>query len=131
MCYFFFFLIILRPPRSTRTDTLFPYTTLFRSVDRCRMQALEGANDTITVNLLVIMALRGFVGNCSAAHRFHIGTGLSGDRSGYSRTRRLILMLLVPVRGSSRCREEACQAGEKAEHGLHRLDRKSNRLNSR
>src|SRR3546814_7822379 len=27
----FFFLIILRPPRSTRTDTLFPYTTLFRS----------------------------------------------------------------------------------------------------
>src|SRR3546814_4232589 len=30
MCVFF--LMILRPPRSTRTDTLFPYTTLFRSV---------------------------------------------------------------------------------------------------
>src|SRR3546814_11615401 len=30
----FFFLRILRPPRSTRTDTLFPYTTLFRSVLR-------------------------------------------------------------------------------------------------
>src|SRR3546814_3394763 len=28
---FFFFLRIRRPPRSTRTDTLFPYTTLFRS----------------------------------------------------------------------------------------------------
>src|SRR3546814_12714545 len=27
----FLFLIIRRPPRSTRTDTLFPYTTLFRS----------------------------------------------------------------------------------------------------
>src|SRR3546814_1124478 len=27
-----FFLMMLRPPRSTRTDTLFPYTTLFRSV---------------------------------------------------------------------------------------------------
>src|SRR3546814_3390851 len=27
----FFFLMLLRPPRSTRTDTLFPYTTLFRS----------------------------------------------------------------------------------------------------
>src|SRR3546814_9396565 len=26
----FFFLMIRRPPRSTRTDTLFPYTTLFR-----------------------------------------------------------------------------------------------------
>src|SRR3546814_2848724 len=33
MCsvYSFFFLRIRRPPRSTRTDTLFPYTTLFRS----------------------------------------------------------------------------------------------------
>src|SRR3546814_3173273 len=31
---FFFFLMIRRPPRSTRTDTLFPYTTLFRSVRR-------------------------------------------------------------------------------------------------
>src|SRR3546814_2357240 len=27
---FFFFLMVRRPPRSTRTDTLFPYTTLFR-----------------------------------------------------------------------------------------------------
>src|SRR3546814_18968665 len=33
MCYFaFVFLMIRRPPRSTRTDTLFPYTTLFRSL---------------------------------------------------------------------------------------------------
>src|SRR3546814_19000537 len=33
MCYLYrlFFLMIRRPPRSTRTDTLFPYTTLFRS----------------------------------------------------------------------------------------------------
>src|SRR3546814_16931740 len=30
-CFCFFFLMIRRPPRSTRTDTLFPYTTLFRS----------------------------------------------------------------------------------------------------
>src|SRR3546814_15034443 len=28
--------MIRRPPRSTRTDTLFPYTTLFRSADRNR-----------------------------------------------------------------------------------------------
>src|SRR3546814_6541381 len=31
---FLFFLMIRRPPRSTRTDTLFPYTTLFRSRGR-------------------------------------------------------------------------------------------------
>src|SRR3546814_18382903 len=33
-----FFLMIRRPPRSTRTDTLFPYTTLFRS----ELEALVG-----------------------------------------------------------------------------------------
>src|SRR3546814_14537740 len=32
--FVFFFLMIRRPPRSTRTDTLFPYTTLFRSEHR-------------------------------------------------------------------------------------------------
>src|SRR3546814_3250557 len=31
MTLVYFFLMIRRPPRSTRTDTLFPYTTLFRS----------------------------------------------------------------------------------------------------
>src|SRR3546814_9710295 len=34
--YLVFFLMIRRPPRSTRTDTLFPYTTLFRSRTRRR-----------------------------------------------------------------------------------------------
>src|SRR3546814_13419525 len=33
-CWFVCFLMIRRPPRSTRTDTLFPYTTLFRSAPR-------------------------------------------------------------------------------------------------
>src|SRR3546814_19937151 len=37
---FFFFLMIRRPPRSTRTDTLFPYTTLFRS-----LQVADGLYD--------------------------------------------------------------------------------------
>src|SRR3546814_12010723 len=32
LCCSFFFLMLRRPPRSTRTDTLFPYTTLFRSL---------------------------------------------------------------------------------------------------
>src|SRR6056297_1037497 len=31
LSHFLFFLMIRRPPRPTRTDTLFPYTTLFRS----------------------------------------------------------------------------------------------------
>src|SRR3546814_9696290 len=35
--------MIRRPPRSTRTDTLFPYTTLFRSARMCVLTR-EGAN---------------------------------------------------------------------------------------
>src|SRR3546814_10927936 len=37
----FFFLMIRRPPRSTRTDTLFPYTTLFRSLT---VDSITGGN---------------------------------------------------------------------------------------
>src|SRR3546814_8512924 len=50
-----FFLMVRRPPRSTRTDTLFPYTTLFRSLgvrarlerrpDRLRAQFHDRAGD--------------------------------------------------------------------------------------
>src|SRR3546814_6503257 len=41
----FFFLMIRRPPRSTRTDTLFPYTTLFRSARRAerRIERIVGS----------------------------------------------------------------------------------------
>src|SRR3546814_15766387 len=38
---YLFFLMIRRPPRSTRTDTLFPYTTLFRSFHRS-LQSTNG-----------------------------------------------------------------------------------------
>src|SRR3546814_17430148 len=43
LCYvlFLFFLMIRRPPRSTRTDTLFPYTTLFRSTTIARIRWLD------------------------------------------------------------------------------------------
>src|SRR3546814_3223524 len=40
---FFFFLMILRPPRSTLTDTLFPYTPLFRSVRPHRQHLFDAA----------------------------------------------------------------------------------------
>src|SRR3546814_12108235 len=47
----FVVLMIRRPPRSTRTDTLFPYTTLFRSAFRaflaCRIHRVRhGASTT-------------------------------------------------------------------------------------
>src|SRR3546814_16397326 len=59
---FFFFLMIRRPPRSTRTDTLFPYTTLFRSADpvdgrphRARFPGMGGADGAV-----VRIAIRAF-----------------------------------------------------------------------
>src|SRR3546814_5474237 len=53
----FFFLMIRRPPRSTRTDTLFPYTTLFRSAGRAVAFADHAlALDDETVGLQVGVA---------------------------------------------------------------------------
>src|SRR3546814_18507642 len=40
--FVFFFLMIRRPPRATRTDTLFPYTTLFRSADAAHVEQVLG-----------------------------------------------------------------------------------------
>src|SRR3546814_18257178 len=39
--------MIRRPPRSTRTDTLFPYTTLFRSQVFCRSSPCERQSNSL------------------------------------------------------------------------------------
>src|SRR3546814_6278643 len=52
--------MIRRPPRSTRTDTLFPYTTLFRSdllVDLLRLLAPVEVLDIVDESALVSVAL--------------------------------------------------------------------------
>src|SRR3546814_14734612 len=51
---FCFFLMIRRPPRSTRTDTLFPYTTRFRALG----SRADGARDLPRAVLAVPPALR-------------------------------------------------------------------------
>src|SRR3546814_14795429 len=61
----FFFLMIRRPPRSTRTDTLFPYTTLFRSRPEphpCRSRQSSGG--------------AGACGGRNAVARTHRATGV-------------------------------------------------------
>src|SRR3546814_8434999 len=50
---YFFFLLIRLPPRSTRTDTRFPYTTLFRSI-RCKGNAMPQDSGT-TGRYLVLL----------------------------------------------------------------------------
>src|SRR3546814_13096343 len=46
--FFFFFLMTRRPPRSTRTDTLFPYTTLCRSGAAAAQCVLEGSGSSLS-----------------------------------------------------------------------------------
>src|SRR3546814_13765453 len=50
--FFFFFLMIRRTPRSTRTDTLFPYTTLFRSLPRVALVGYTNAGKSTLFNAL-------------------------------------------------------------------------------
>src|SRR3546814_18478847 len=65
----FFLLMIRRPPRSTRTDTLFPYTTLFRS-----NLELYGTGDYTVLNR--------FIGPAAAARP----VALNGTVSSYVRS---------------------------------------------
>src|SRR3546814_2240483 len=50
--------MIRRPPRSTRTDTLFPYTTLFRSVPGIDWIVFEAPDRTLPVVDAVAVDLR-------------------------------------------------------------------------
>src|SRR3546814_19753441 len=62
--------MIRRPPRSTRTDTLFPYTTLFRSDGRCGEHGGHVA-----------------AGDTGDASYNHVGTAGARDRQGRGRRR--------------------------------------------
>src|SRR3546814_21038953 len=57
------FLMMRRPPRSTRTDTRFPYTTLFRSLQRFRRVLGEDHPNTINAENNYALLLR-------ALHRY-------------------------------------------------------------
>src|SRR3546814_15363408 len=59
-----FFLMIRRPPRSTRTDTLFPYTTVFRSV-----VAVQATDDEATAVEVDDPRLAAIAGRAVAAQR--------------------------------------------------------------
>src|SRR3546814_14762211 len=72
--FIFVFLMIRRPPRSTRTDTLFPYTTLFRSGE-FETSEYEGKTQlNIRANEVDIMSSRKDQ-NESGGHRNRDGMG--------------------------------------------------------
>src|SRR3546814_8219535 len=63
--------MIRRPPRSTRTDTLFPYTTLFRS------QAVALAQQPVQAAVVVDLQVQG-VAVPAQRHRQPFGAGVAG-----------------------------------------------------
>src|SRR3546814_19676548 len=98
--------MILRPPRSTRTDTLFPYTTLFRSVG-----AQQGCGKLTEKSM---EALRDFLAQTDwlqlgAAWGVRIGSALAVLVLGLWIARRLLGLI---------------------DRAFARIDRKSTRLNS-
>src|SRR3546814_9238751 len=54
-----FFLMLRRPPRSTRTDTLFPYTPLFRSLYNALVLKVPAAEVMGAVGVLALLANAG------------------------------------------------------------------------
>src|SRR3546814_6661897 len=83
-----YFLMLLRPPRSTRTDTLFPYTTLFRSVGLLRAWLHDHATiehglarpETDATEILVAGAMGGGVIDLVLVVEMHARVG--GEQSG-------------------------------------------------
>src|SRR3546814_16020404 len=96
----FFFLMIRRPPRSTRTDTLFPYTTLFRSRGWAGGSARPRANRAD--GLFVRADRRGALHACRG--RFHAEPPSLGAaaRKGRQAARNAQI-------GRASCRERVCQ----------------------
>src|SRR3546814_9628374 len=72
-----FFLMMRRPPRSTRTDTLFPYTTLFRSAVAAEQCAGDGGD--FETCILVGVAEAEHDGRCAICVVLVAIAGLSAD----------------------------------------------------
>src|SRR3546814_19522030 len=114
-----FFLMIRRPPRSTRTDTRFPYTTLFRSEERG-----EIGPDRITAEIDDVLAVprrrqlvigEGGPGRRPFADKLAVvshdrravglvDTALPGGGAGS------VFDMLMQI-GSGACRDRVCQYG--------------------
>src|SRR3546814_16628028 len=99
--------MILRPPRSTRTDTLFPYTALFRSdvpLIRCR----QGPGHFVIRGHLGVLSAFDLDAGTAAEIRVHrYWLPLSGD-AGLPRLPDRTLRPRCKI-GRASCRESVCQ----------------------
>src|SRR3546814_16203783 len=123
----FFFLMIRRPPRSTRTDTLFPYTTLFRSyekllawtLDSSKQQRVRARYDAVPSKLAYLgvpLALAGAYILFSVYSYFQpVPAGQEGPNPAIHflllTPFMAIVTFLAPKIGRASCRERVCQYG--------------------
>src|SRR3546814_19854924 len=82
MLLFVFFVMIRRPPRSKRTDTLFPYTTLFRSPKQRLESALRMRPDRILLQELRDGTAFFYLRNVNSGHPGSITTVHAGSAAG-------------------------------------------------
>src|SRR3546814_15020872 len=117
--FIFFFLMIRRPPRSTRTDTLFPYTTLFRSRTYCcpipRVREINGMSVKDTLPRASGRSDAGFAGRPAISLAF-----LTAIAAFNTIDRQVLAILAAPMKaeflltdaqeiGRASCRERVCQ----------------------
>src|SRR3546814_15988684 len=118
--------MIRRPPRSTRTDTLFPYTTLFRSADAGdeRVEVTEIVDELVTIFALGIDVLGQLVlvagtdvrivdvakGVAAGGIELAVGTDLGANPAAGREldVRAIDAHLLAPI-GRASCRERVCE----------------------
>src|SRR3546814_11738877 len=95
--------MIRRPPRSTRTDTLFPYTTLFRPAVRGQREIFLAFLIGPGRDALVII-----VGENDIVPDLHVGIGEVAERRGLQAETRIIGDAEREI-GRASCRERGCQ----------------------
>src|SRR3546814_11606898 len=98
--------MIRRPPRSTRTDTLFPYTTLFRSAGHTWLQALSNCvglqqRDGFGVELWLVI--------CNFANDPQSIEHIWVEHQNLLRPLACVVSALDKEIGRASCRERVCQ----------------------
>src|SRR3546814_18284394 len=110
MLLFLFFLMTRPPPRSTRTDTLFPYATLLRSSDEIVL-AVQSRPELI---------VEGFISHAEAA-----GDGKTFGLSQRFLQRPACVLVLIVAFGPCRCGSPRCRDGGQHKTPSDHLDSRS------
>src|SRR3546814_19290436 len=115
--------MIRRPPRSTRTDTLFPYTTLFRSLlERFHADAAVGVEEALAVGAQAAIGLDRLFDRVDHAVLVETGAGDLGERGilcARAAEQELVVLGAFPIDaedadmpgqlGRASCRARVCQ----------------------